>query len=369
MANKVIITDEIMDSVWKGQRTVNELLSEKYYGEIQDKIKEDARFAKMTPMQIVLHDAGITKKTHIGDVTNSTGTISTQQRLEWVVPAYIDTVLHEFIDKNDILSYVVKSIDTVSSRIIQSHYLDMTDPDNLDNTELALVDEGTDLPLATIKLGEQAIRLRKFGRAVEQTYEAMNEMTFDSFTKILELIASDASNQQLKRAIMVALRGDGNNNAAQEITIDKTAVKTDDEALKKALVKAFVQYSRSTKVPVTTIVAGGATFERLLMLGFKNDMTPGVGGGYTFSAPQYSISNIQLVDYGTNELKVGKSYNKNGILLLNDSMSLTKHFLNGSKIREYNTNIRNQTRLGTISEIAGFSKNTPDGVKYIQIEQ
>lgn len=369
MANKIIVTENLLNDVWGGRKTVNEVLREKYYGEIQDKIKENEVFGKMTPMQIALYDAGITKKTYIGDVINQTGTISTQQAGEWILPAYIDTTLHEFIDKNDILSYVVKSTDSVSSMVVQSHYLDMNDPDNLDNTELSLVDEGTDLPLATIKLGQSAINLRKFGRAVEQTYEAMSQMTFDAFTKTLELIASDASNQQLRRAIMVALKGDGNNNAAQGIDIDKAAVKTDDEALKENLVKAFVQYNRSTRLPVTTVIAGGATFERLLMLGFKNDITSGVGGGYTFSAPQYSTSNIQLVDYGKNELKVGKSYNKNGILLLNSSMSLTKHFLNGSKIREYNQNIRNQTRLGTISEIAGFSKNTPDGVKYIQIEQ
>lgn len=53
---------------------------------------------------------------------------------------------------------------------------------------------------------------------------------------------------------------------------------------------------------------------------------------------------------------------KEQIIALNTSQSLVKYIAEGSNISEIEKNIRNQTQLGTFSEIANFGLFNPDTV-------
>ncbi len=356
MANKIIITDEIMDDVWSG-KGVNDALREKYYGEIQDKINSNAFFKNMSPMQMALYDAGVTKNTRIGDVMNM-GTISTQEAGEWLLPAYIDTRLREVIEKNDILKYLVKSTVNAPTMVTQSAYLDMTDPENAKNAKKSRVAEGADLPLAKLKIGETAISLHKYGRAVQQTYEAAKLMTVDMFTKTLDMIANDVTNQEVEEAARVALEGDGNNNPADVLITTKAK----DIVTAEELADALLDYWYKTGMAATTIVCGKEMYKNMYKMVYDVNQIFGVNSKFAMNTPQLPGATLNLI-CTKSDLKSGAN---NVALVLNNEMSLTKHVLNGSMIREYNKNIRNQTNLGTISEITGFSKNLPDGVMMIK---
>lgn len=354
MAGKVIVNDNVIEKVFSNGYTVNEALAEIYNGEIQDKIKNNSQFSKMTPMQIALYDAGITKKNTIQDMV-----MTTQGGNEWLFPAYVETRLTEInAMDNNILRYLVKSETNVNSMVTQSAYLDMNDPDNQKNVKLARVAEGSDLPLATIKLGESAIQLHKYGRAVEQTYEAAMTMRVDLFTKTIDFIANDVTNQKVEAAARVALNGDGNNNAAKKLatTTTKDTVTADE------LGKALLDYYIMTGMVATTIIAGKEMYASMYKMLYPTDQAAGASIKAVLNTPQVPTQNINLI-LARNDLKVGS---KNVAVILNDEFSLTKHTLAGSLIREMSQNIRNQTKLGTISEITGFSKNLPDGVMYIE---
>lgn len=354
MAGKVIVNDNVVDKVFATGVSVNEALAEIYNGEIQDKIKDNALFGKMTPMQIALYDAGITKKSTISDMV-----MTTQGGNEWLFPAFVETRLAEInAMDNNILRYLVKSETTVNTMVTQSAYLDMTDPENQKNAKLARVAQGSDLPLATIRLGENAIQLHKYGRAVEQTYEAAMTMRVDLFSKNIDMIANDVTNQKVEEAARVALVGDGNNNAAQKLM----ATTAKDTVSAEELGKALLDYYIMTGMVATTIIAGKELYASMYKMLYPTDQAAGASIKAILNTPQVPTQNINLI-LARNDLKVGA---KNVALILNDEFSLTKHTLAGSMIREMSQNIRNQTKLGTISEITGFSKNLPDGVMYIE---
>lgn len=355
MAGKVIVNDKVVDKVFATGVTVNEALADIYAGEIADKRKANDVFNKMTPMQIALYDAGITKRSTIRDMA----TYTTQGGNEWLFPAFVETRLTEInaLD-NNILNYLVKSEVNVNNMVTQSAYLDMTDPENQKNTKLARVTEGADLPLATIRLGESAIQLHKYGRAVQQTYEAAMTMRVDLFTKTIDMIANDVNNQKVEEAARVALAGDGNKNPATKLIATATKDKVTPEELKKALRMYYI----ATGMAPTTIIAGEEMFASLDDILYPTDQAPGVSAKFALSTPQMPMQDIKLI-LARNPLKVGS---KNVAIILNSEFSLTKHTLAGSLIREMSQNIRNQTKLGTISEITGFSKNLPDGVMYIE---
>lgn len=354
----IVITNKVIEKVGLGY-SMNEVLENFYREEIKTRKKEDEIVRNMTPMQMAVYDAGVGKSTTIGEIirgeTLNTGTITTQGATEWLVPAYIDTRLKEIVDKTDILRFLVGTTENESSRVVESAYIDMTTPENKKNARKSRVAEGADLPLARITVGESAIKLFKYGRAVEQTYEALMEMRVNMLNKTLDMIGNDVTNQEVEAAIDVALNGDGNNNAAKSIGTTTTKNKITAEELLNGL----VEYWKATKLPVQTIVAGDEMYKELYKMMYNSNELSGLMGKFSFNTPQIPGNSINLIY--TDELKVGSN---NVIMLLNPSV-LTKHVLTGSSIREYQKNIRNQTELGTISEIVGFSKPIPDGVKLI----
>ena len=52
-------------------------------------------------------------------------------------------------------------------------------------------------------------------------------------------------------------------------------------------------------------------------------------------------------------------------MIFNKDYALNKYVETGSQIQEYDANIRNQTKLKTISETAGFAKFDANAVRYL----
>lgn len=352
--SQILITDSIMDIVWKTGDTVNEVLESKYEGILADRRKNNPKLENKSALKIAMIDAGIKPKTTIGEFINQT--MTTQQGGEWLFPAYIDTTLREYIEKDDILKYITNSTVSVSQMVVQASYLDMAETENKKNAMKSRVAEGADIPLAIIKTGDVAIQLHKFGRAVQRTYEAMLTTRVDLFTKLLDIIGSDVVNQELNEAVRVGIFGDGNDNASTSLaTTANENIITSDE-----LLDALIEYQKTTRLNPTTLVCGDEFYKQIVKFNYVTDVANGVSSRFTIDAPQIKGGNLKII-----RADVPQVGNKNVILILDSDKSLSKYTLNGSAIREYNRNIRNQTELGTISEIMGYSKNLPNAVKHI----
>lgn len=339
---KIIVTDEVISDVLATGKSVDNVLADKYAGEIADRVKSNEAYKTMSPIKMAMADAGLDASSRIKD-------FSTAGAGEWLLPAFIDTRLAESVAGNSMLEYVVNTTTPVDSLTVMSAALDLVnDEKNKEGVKKRRVGEGADIPLAKIKLGESAIRLYKRGRAVEATYEALQYMRVDLFAKTLDAIANDVADQQMADAIAVLVNGDGNDNAPEVVETAVAGVVDVDDIL-----NAMVKFQSQAKMPITTIVAGENMFKQLFKMTYQTDTAFGVDGRFGMVTPQFAMNNVNVV---LDTRVPQSSASKDQAILLNRDMALVKYVAVGSNIRELDKNIRNQTQLGTVSEIAAFAK-------------
>lgn len=351
MAQIIIKDKHITDALSKGV-SVTDILAKEYEGEIADRKSKDSKLQDFDAFQMAMMDAGISKRSRIEDF------YATSEN-DWLFPVFLDRTLHENVNKNNLLQYLVKgSPIPIKARVVEGVYLDLIgDEKNKDAVKKKRVTEGADLPLATLTEGEVAISLTKFGRAVEATYETIQYCTVESFRRTIEYIADDVANQEFDLAVEVAVNGDGNNNAAKVNTTASQTLEHSD------LLNLAMNIYDACKSPMDLIIAPRNQFMALSNMMITVNGGIGIIPGSFFKFPQGIHSDV-IVIYNDNIPKAG---GKEQLLGAASKYGLTKYTAEGSQIREYDRNIRAQKELGTISETAGFQKPFKEFVQTLRM--
>lgn len=330
--SKIIVNDKIISDALSGTKTVTEILEDTYRDELSERRNADKRCENLDAMQFALIDAGISRKSKIKDFYEGSN--------EWLFPAYVDKRLGETIYKNDILSEICSNVITVDSRSVNGQTIDLGDADNKSNAKKKRVVAGSDIPLAKFKTADIATTLYKRGRAIEATYEDLMYMSVDLFTKALDYIGNDVANQEVEDALEV-LKAIG---TAKTWNTGETALTPD------RLIEFAVEYFEQAGVPLTTIVMPKPAFVSANKMLINADDVSGISASVRFKMPQGILNDVTIL-----YADVPQVSGTDQIIALNKDLSLTKYVANGSQIREIDKNIRNQTHLGTISEISGFT--------------
>jgi len=334
------VTENIVnDAITKGMSVVD-VMKSTYEGEIADKVAKDAKFASLNPLELAMVDAGLSRKSLIKDFYATSDN-------ELLFPTIIDTRLAEITAANPLLNYIVGTPQTIAGTSIKGLKLDWTTTDNKAALKKRDIAEGADLPIVSIETGSKAISLYKRGVAVQTTYEALMYCSLDLFMRTLNAIGANASNQQMGDAIDVLVNGDGNSNSANVQAAASTAFTTDD------IVNFAVDFSTANNgLNLDTIICNPTQAKALLKMTVANTNDEGYRLGKTFNFPQYDLKNITVIG----DSRVPQVTSKDILIGLNKENALTKYIAQGSLINEVAANIRNQTKLGTLSEIVGFGK-------------
>lgn len=339
MANIRVTENIVNDAITKGMSVVD-VMKKTYEGEIADKIAKDAKYASLSPLEMAMVDAGLSRKSLIKDFYTTSDN-------ELLFPTIIDTRLAEITAANPLLNYIVGTPQTIAGTSIKGLKFDWTSDANKTALKKRDIAEGTDLPIVSINTGEKAISLYKRGVAVQTTYEALMYCSLDLFMRTLSAIGTNSSNQQIGDAIDVLVNGDGNGNAAVADTALSTAFTAED------IVNFAVDFSTANNgLTLDTIVCNPTQAKALLKMTVSNSVDEGYRLGRSFSFPQYDLKNITVIG----DSRVPQVTSKDILIGLNKENALTKYIAQGSLINEVAANIRNQTKLGTLSEIVGFGK-------------
>ena len=130
-------------------------------------------------------------------------------------PEYIARTVRQGMEENDILPSIVATTTVIDAMDYRSIYSDAADADK----ELKEVNEGDAIPETTIKTKEHLVSLKKRGRMLVASYEALRFQKLDIFGVMLRQIGSYIQKQQLADAVNVLISGDGNSNAAVQYTV------------------------------------------------------------------------------------------------------------------------------------------------------
>lgn len=352
----ITVNSKVIDLYMKG-KSLNDAIRAVHEGEIQDIVSKNERLKELTPLNLVMRDAGIDKYSTVGELMNTAYTSGGLESNEWLFPAFIETTIREAIYADDILSYLCNTTIGVDSNIVKSATLDLLSDKNKRGVKKMRIAEGADLPTAKISIGEKAINLWKHGRAIEMTYETVRRMRIDLFTKQMGAIVKDITFQNFDAAVDVLVNGDGNANAATKIA----TLGNLDELTGEALASAMIDFWFENHYIADTLTMGKDKFKKLVGMTFDSSLTPGATARLSFNIPQIGAQTVTLLCGDVPQIG-----SKDVILMSNKDMSLIRYEENGSNIQENQSFARNQTNLLTVSENSGYAINTVGSNRFIE---
>ena len=173
-------------------------------------------------------------------------------------PEYIARTVRQGMEENDILPSIVATTTVIDAMDYRSIYSNPADEDKA----LQDVAEGAAIPETTIKTKEHLVSLKKRGRMLVASYEALRFQKLDIFGVMLRQIGAYIQKQQLQDAVDVIINGDGNDNGAAQYNIGTSPMSgTSGNLGYEQLVEFWSQFDPFT---MNTILCSNSAMTKLL---------------------------------------------------------------------------------------------------------
>lgn len=285
-------------------------------------------------------------------------------------PEFIATQLREALASSSILPYLLATTTTIDSNAYRTIYCDDSDA-NKKAAKKVRVTEAADLPKARLKTRENAVKIWKYGRAIEASYEVIRRMRIDLLSVHIRRIGEQAAQDEVEDVLDVIKNGDGNPNTAAPILKAKTDLDpsaTTGKLSKAAWIKFLLRFY---PYQCNTVVANEDGLLQVLDILYPNDATQmmdfllkGMAITARVELPQQLWTNVTLL-YNPNVEKIN---NHVALYGLDRRYCIEKVVEAGSDIQEADKFITNQTQVLTISENAGFAKMFNEANKILEID-
>lgn len=258
-------------------------------------------------------------------------------------PEYISRCVRQGMEESDILPHITAAV----TRFEGMDYRSVT-AESGDDKELRLVDEGAAIPSTTIKVQSNLVKLRKRGRMLVASYEAVRYQKLDLFSVTLRQMGANIARAQLEDAVDVLIHGDGNNNPAVVTQVAVSGKLTYDD-----LVDFWAKF---TPYEMNTLLVADDVMVKLLKLPeLQNPMT-----GLNFQ--------------GTGKLTtpLGATLLRSSALPAGTVIGLDKRYAlemveGGGVSVEYDKLIDRQLERAAITSVSGFAKLFTDASKVLEV--
>ena len=259
-------------------------------------------------------------------------------------PEYISRTVRQGMEEGDVLPHITAAV----TRIDGMDYRSISSEAVGEEKKLRPVPEGTMIPSTSIKVQANLVKLKKRGRMLVATYEAVRFQKLDLFSVTLRQIGAHIARTQLEDAVDVLINGDGNENPATVTSLEEGRA-LDYEALVDFWAK-FDPY-----VMNTLLVSGDVMLQLLKLPEFQNPLT-----GLNFQ--------------GTGKLTtpLGATLLRTSVLPVKTAVGLDRRFAlemvrSGDVVVEYDKLIARQLERAAITTISGFAKVFPKASQVLKV--
>ena len=259
-------------------------------------------------------------------------------------PEYIARSVRQGMEEGNLLPHITAA----TTRFDGMDYRSITAEAGGEDKELHLVEEGAQIPATSIKVQGNLVKLRKRGRMLVASYEAVRYQKLDLFSVTLRQMGAHIARSQLADAVEVLKNGDGNGNAAP---VDKAA------SSGKLTYDDLVDFwSKFDPYEMNALLVSGDVMVKLLKLPeFQNPLT-----GLNFQ--------------GTGKLTtpLGATLLRTAVLPPKTAIGLDKRFaleqVQGSDVMvEYDKLIDRQLERAAVTTVGGFAKIFKDASRVLQV--
>ncbi len=258
-------------------------------------------------------------------------------------PEFVSRVVRQGMEEEDILPAITATV----TRFDGMDYRSITSVPEKEGKKLYRVEEGAALPQTEIRTQENLVRLHKRGRMLVASYEAIRFQRLDLFSVTLRQIGSHIARMHLEDAVQVLLNGDGNDNAAEKISLG-TGKSLDYGAL-------LDFWSRFEPYTMNTLLASGDVVLTLLKLPELRDPVAGLnfqGTGKLIAPLGAKLLRSSAVPAGT--------------LIGLDRGYALERVVGGEVQVEHDKLIDRQLERAAITSISGFARLYQDAAKVLK---
>jgi len=228
------------------------------------------------------------------------------------------------------------------------------------------VGETADIPIAKLTGGDTSIRLHKYGRGIQASYEDLRRMRVDKLAFYIQWMALQSEIDKVSAAMTVLINGDGN---ASTVPTTHNLTTLDAAATAGTLsLKGWLAFKFKFVNPyiVTTALMQEAVALQLALLNTGSANVPlatvpaGQGGLGTGLTPINQFADT--VRYGwTSDAPALK------IVAFDSRFALERVTEIGSEISEMERYITNQTQIMTMTEVEGFAVRDGAATKILNV--
>lgn len=259
-------------------------------------------------------------------------------------PEFVARSVRQGMEQADILSDIVATTTMINGMDYRSVSSVPTDEEK----ELKIVGEGAFIPETNIHTKDNLVTLRKRGRSLVASYEAIRFQRLDLFSITLRQIGAYISRTLLKDAVNVLMNGDGNNNAAP---VTNTA--TSGTLAYSDLISFWNSFDPCN---LNTMIASTNMMGAMLGMSQFTDSAAGL---------DFHGTGKMITPFGSKLLK--SSVVTSGKIIGLDKSCALEMVKAGDIMTEYDKLIDRQLDRTVISCTAGFAKITPDAVKVLSV--
>ena len=265
-------------------------------------------------------------------------------------PEYIARTVRQGMEENDILPGIVASTTVIDGMDYRSIY---TVPENQEE-DMETLEEGAEIPVTEIRTKENLVKLKKRGRMLVASYEAVRFQKLDMFSVMLRQIGGYIRKQLLKDAVHVLANGDGNNNECNLLNVGMDPISGESGTLGyEQLVEFWAQfypYNMNTMLCSPDIM--------LKMLKIPELQNP--------------LTGLNFQGTGKLTTPLGAALYQSDAVMTNTLIGLDNRYAlelvrAGDVMVEYDKLIDRQLERAAISSIAGFAKINDGAVCALQV--
>ncbi len=254
-------------------------------------------------------------------------------------PEYVARAVRQGIEEENHLDSIIAT----KTNIDGLDYRTITSVPTGEEKELKEVAEGAQIPETVVHTQENLVTLKKRGRMLVASYEAIRFQRLDLFTVTLRQIGAYIARSQFKDAVNVLVEGDGNNNPAEVVAPATVGTITYADLI--TLWNSFSPYEMNTLIASPDIMA------KLLTMPEFRDAPAGLN---------FHGNGAMITPLGA---KLIKSTDLNKKLVAFDKNYALEMVTASGVQTDFDRLIDRQLERAAITQISGFAKIFADSAK------
>jgi HK97 family phage major capsid protein len=270
-------------------------------------------------------------------------------------PHYVETQVMQGMQAASILPKILATETRINSHTYDAVRMTETEADR----QLRSAAEGAALPTTTISTADESIKLKKFGRLLMATYEALRLSKLNVVSVFLQRMGAQIGVDESNEALRVVISGDGNSGTAlTDTNADVSGVLDYDE-----MIKLWLAFGSGYECNV--IIACDAYIQKILnMAEFKDPMA-----GFKFQATGDLVNPLgaRLVRWSDTT-----GFSKDGVDVSDWVIGIDKRYCleqvtEYGLITEVDRLIDKQFERTAVSKWTGFKKLDPAAAQAIDV--